>query len=210
MHIAFFSGNNQLEYVHWRQADKAEIHFRGHKGDQDQIGEVRARTRYEISGPQSGYRADGGAVALMVELMSCYATLPDDAPLSSYRIGREVKVLKYGQALQAFREIVKKSGRDPKGFALHSLRIVGASTLAAGGEVSERVIQRAGRWKSDSYKPYTVNNMEDSHRMSRILGDKDKGIAMQPGERTVWGSAKKNRGYTSTVVATTSRRPRTG
>ena len=145
--VAFFSGNNQLEYVHWRQADKVEINFRGHKGDHDQIGEVRARTRDEISGPQSGYRADGGAVALMVELMSCHATLPDEAPLSSYRIGRDVKVLKYGQALQAFREIVKKSGRDPKDFALHSLRIGGASTLAAGGEVSERVIQRAGRRK---------------------------------------------------------------
>ena len=54
-------------------------------------------------------------------------------PLSSYRIGREVKVLKYGQALQAFRELVKKSGRDPKDFALHSLRIGGASILVAGG-----------------------------------------------------------------------------
>ena len=31
--VAFFSGNNQLEYVHWRQADKMEINFRGHKGD---------------------------------------------------------------------------------------------------------------------------------------------------------------------------------
>ena len=67
------------------------INFRGHKGDQDQIGKVRARTRDEISGPQSGYRAGGGAVALTVELMSCHATLPDDAPLSSYRFGREAK-----------------------------------------------------------------------------------------------------------------------
>ena len=117
-----------MEYVHWRQADRMEINFRGHKGDEDQIGEVRARTRDEISGPQSGYRADGGAVALTVELISRHATWPDDAPLSllsSYRIGREVKVLKYGQALQAFREIVKKSRRDPKDFALHSLRIGG-------------------------------------------------------------------------------------
>ena len=106
---------------------------------------MRARTRDELSGPQSGYRVDGGAVALIVELMSCNATLPDDAPLSSYRIGRQVKVLKYGQAPQACREIVKKSGSDPKDFVLHSLRIGGASTLAVGGEGSERVIQRAGR-----------------------------------------------------------------
>ena len=72
-------------------------------------------------------------MALIVELMSCHATLPDDAPLSSYRIGREVKVLKYGQALQAFREIAKKSGRDPKDFALHSLRIGGVPPLRLGG-----------------------------------------------------------------------------
>ena len=64
-------------------------------------------------------------MALMVELMACHATLPDDAPLSSYRIDREVKVLKYGQALRAFREIVTKSGSDPKDLALHSLRIEG-------------------------------------------------------------------------------------
>ena len=94
-------------------------------------------------------------------------------------------------------------------FALHSLRIGGASTLAAAGEVSERVIQRAGRWESDSYKPYTVNNMKHSRRVSCILGDKYKGVARQPGEGTVWGSAKKSRGYTPTV-ATTSRRSRAG
>ena len=100
------------------------MNFRGQKGDQDQSEEVRARTRDEISGPQSGYRADGGAVALMVELMSRHASLPDDAPLSSNRI-------------------------------------------------------------SDSYKPYTIKNMEDSRQVSRILGDKDKVVARQPGEKTV-------------------------
>ena len=81
---AFVSGNNQLEYVHGRHADKT-------------------------SGPQSGYRANGGAVALMVELMSRHATWPDDAPLPSYRI-------------------------------------------------------------SGSYRPYTVNNMANSRRVSNILG----------------------------------------
>ena len=84
--VAFISGNSPLEYVHGRQADKVEVNVRGQKGDQDQIGEMNARAWDETSGPQSGYRADGGAVALMVELMSCHATWPDDAPLSSYRI----------------------------------------------------------------------------------------------------------------------------
>ena len=84
--VAFVSGNSQLEYVPGRQADKVEMNVRGQKGDQDQIGEMRARARDETSDPRSGYRAEGGAVALMVELMSCHATWPDDAPLSSYRI----------------------------------------------------------------------------------------------------------------------------
>ena len=191
--MAFFRGSRQLNYVQWRQADKIEVRFRGHKGDQNQKGDVRARTRYEVYGPRSGYRAAGGAVDLMVELLSCHSTLPDSAPLASYRCGREVKVMKYNQALQALREIVERTGRNPKEFALHSLRIGGASTLAAGGYVSERVIQREGRWKSDAYKTYTVNNSEDSGMVSRILGDKDKGVGRQPGEGTRWGSQKRNR-----------------
>ena len=35
------------------------------------------------------------------------------------------------------------------------------------GEISDRVAQRKGRWKSDAYKVYTVNNIEDSRRVSR-------------------------------------------
>ena len=82
-----------MEYVHARHAYKVEMNVRGQKGEQDQIGEVRARTWDETSGPRSGYRADGGAVALIVELMSRHATWPDDAPLSSYRIAGSYKTV---------------------------------------------------------------------------------------------------------------------
>ena len=191
--VAFFAGDTQLEYLHWRQADRIEIHFRGHKGDQEQRGEVRVRTRDEVCGPLAGYRATGGAVALMLELMSCCATLPANAPLASYRRGREVKVWKYNEALRALREVVGKSGRDPKDFALHSLRIGGTSTMVAGGKISDRVAQREGRWRSDAYKTYTANNIEDSRQVSRILGDRKRGVSRQPGEGTVWGSYKKRR-----------------
>ncbi len=90
----------------------------------------------------------------MVKLMSCYPTLPDHAPLSSYREGGQVNVLRYGKATQGLREIVKKSGRDPRHFSLHSLRIGGTSTLAGGGEISDRSGSPVGRkaWKSDAYK----------------------------------------------------------
>ena len=99
--------------MQWRLADRVEIHFRGHKGDQEG-GEVRVHTRDEVRGPYAGYRANGGAVALVLELMSCYATLPADAPLSSYRDDRGVKIWKYNETLRALREIVEKSGRDPR------------------------------------------------------------------------------------------------
>ena len=59
------------------------------------------------------------------------------------------------------REVVAESGQDPAEFALHSLRIGGASCLAAGSGVSDRVIQRKGRWKSDAYKVYTRSNIKD-------------------------------------------------
>ena len=103
-----------MDYTHWRQADTMEVNFKGHKGDQDQKGNVRVRTRDEISGPRAGYRADSGGVALLVELLSCHATLPADAPLSSYRSGREVMAVKYSQALRAIREVGENAGRNPK------------------------------------------------------------------------------------------------
>ncbi|CAM9479372.1 unnamed protein product, partial [Scytosiphon promiscuus] len=93
--IVFFAGKAQLPYARWQQADKIEIRLRGHKGDQEQIGRVGARTRDKVHGPQSGYLAESGAVASTVELMSCHPTLPDHAPLSSFRSGRDVKVLEY-------------------------------------------------------------------------------------------------------------------
>ena len=55
-------------------------------------------------------------------------------------------------------ELILKSGLSLDEFALHSLRIFGATTLAAGGEISEQVTQREEGWKSDAYKAYTQNN----------------------------------------------------
>ena len=55
----------------------------------------------------------------MVALLSCHPTLPDRAPLSSYREGNKVKVLKYDQALRGLREVVEKLGRKPRDFAFH-------------------------------------------------------------------------------------------
>ena len=84
-------------------------------------------------------------------------------------------MFKRGKATESLREVVEKPGRNPKDFALHSLRIAGPPALAAGGKVSDRVVQKAGRWKSDAPKRYVVNNREGSRKVSQILGDKKQG-----------------------------------
>ena len=68
--------------------------------------------------------------------------------------------------MRALRDIVAQSGRNPDEFALHSLRVGGASVLAAGGDVPERVIQHEGRRKSDTYKVYTRNTVQDAGQVS--------------------------------------------
>ena len=122
------------------------MRFKGHNGEQEQMGSVHVRTRTEVHGSKSSFGVYGGAVALVLELMSCFSSLPDNAPLSSYRSGKSIRMVRHGHALRAIKEIVAKSGRSPDEFALHSLRTGEATTLTAGGDISERVMQREGRW----------------------------------------------------------------
>ena len=105
---------------------------------------VGVRTRTEVRGSKSSFRVDIGAVVLMLELVSCFSSLPDHAPLSSYRCDKSVRVVRYGRALRAMKELMEKSGRNPDEFALPSLPIGRATTLAPGGDISVRVIQREG------------------------------------------------------------------
>ena len=73
-------------------------------------------------------------------------------------------------------------------FALHLSRIFGATTFAAGGATSERVMQREGRWESDADKAYTRNIIEDSKRVSRKLVVAREENERQPGEGTAGGT----------------------
>ena len=123
----------------------------------------------------------------MVELLSVYPKMPESAPLLSYRCGNEVRVWRYPEALAALRQVAARAGDDPSEVGLHSLRIGAATTLAAGGDVSQRVIQREGRWKSsESSKVYTRNNPEDAGIVSRKLAETGKIGQRQPGQGTVW------------------------
>ena len=78
----------------------------------------------------------------MLELMSCFSCLSYHIHVSSYRYGNCVRGVRYVRAFRAIKEVVAKPGRNPDGFALQSLRIGGATTLAAGGDVSDREIHR--------------------------------------------------------------------
>ena len=81
-----------------------------------------------------------------------------------------------------------KSGQNLDEFARHSLRIFGATALAAGGDISEQGMQREGRWESDADKAYTRNIIEDSKRASRKLVVAREENERQPGEGTAGGT----------------------
>ena len=106
------------------------------------------RIRDDACGACSGVGAGGVAVSLMVGLMSDYLALPEGVSLSSCRHGNEVRVWGYAEALAAIRLVVAKAGDDPSEVALRSMRIGAATTtLAAGGEVLQRVTLKEGRWR---------------------------------------------------------------
>ena len=55
-------------------------------------------------------RGYGGTVALMLELMLRLSSLPDHATVSSNRSAKSVRVVRYGRALRAIKELLAKSG----------------------------------------------------------------------------------------------------
>ena len=184
--MALYKGERRLTSLQWHQATSIEVRFRGHS-DQAQQESVIVRTRDDASGTRSGVGAGGGAVALMVELLSVYPTMPESAPLSSHRCGNEVRVGRYPEALAALRQVAARAGNDLSEVGFHSLRISAATTLAAGGDVSQRVIQKEGRWKSsESSKVDTRNNPEDAGIVSRKIAEAGKIGQRQPGQGTVW------------------------
>ena len=78
--MALYKGERRLASLQWHQATSIEVRFRGHKGDQARQGSVIVRTRDDAPGTRSGVGAGGGAVALMVELLSVYPTMPEVPP----------------------------------------------------------------------------------------------------------------------------------
>ena len=68
--VVFFRGRIQLRVAELPTADRVEVRFRASKGDQLREGAVISRVR--ACSPRA-VRAGGGAVDLMLELMSCFS-----------------------------------------------------------------------------------------------------------------------------------------
>ena len=65
------------------------------------------------------------------------------------------------QATTALREMVALADGRAEEYALHSLRIGGATHLSAEGATPE-VLQREGRWEPNAYKTYVRSHGKDA------------------------------------------------
>jgi hypothetical protein len=80
-----------------------------------------------------------------------------------YQVDRN---LSYPAALRAFKNLVQKFGLDPDKFALHSMR-VGGATDAFHAAVPPHVIDKQGRWKSQ-YTKYRYFRSTDAEHVDSI------------------------------------------
>ena len=182
--VAFFRENIQLTASQWSSADRVEVRFRGSKGDQLRKGAVLTRVR---CGPALRVGDGGGAVDLMIELMSCYLFLPSSAPLAAFGVGNgRWSMWTQQQATAALRKVVALAGVRAEEYALHSLRIGGATHLSAGGATPE-VLQREGRWASDAYKTYVRSHGKDASWVADVMAQEGISGGIQPGQGTEWG-----------------------
>ena len=93
-----------------------------------------------------------------------YARPPVDLPFLSYFGGRVENnfSLTYENLLKEIKNAARVCGFDPRNFGCHSLRIGGASILAA-AQYPNHYIQKQGRWKSLAFLAYihwSVKSME--------------------------------------------------
>ena len=90
------------------------------------------------------------------------------------------------QATTSLRAVVALAGVRADEYALHSLRIGGATHLSAGG-ASPEVLQREGRWASDAYKAYVCSHGKDASWVADVMAQEGLSIGVQPGQGTNWG-----------------------
>ena len=92
------------------------------------------------------------------------------------------------QATVALREVVAFAGVRADEYALHSLRIQGATHLSAGG-ASPETLQREGRWASDAHKANVRSHGKDASRVANVMAQEEMGNGIQPGKGTDLGAS---------------------
>ena len=96
-----------------------------------------------------------------------------DLPLSSHALayldesGRE-KIVTYDQFTRRLRDLLWGIGVDPSLYSGHSFRR-GGSTLLHQLHASDRLIQAAGDWASETFKNYLEISVEDRLSAQRLL-----------------------------------------
>ena len=182
--VAFFRGNIQLTLGQWSTADRVEVRLCGSKGDQLRKGVVVTRLG---KGPSIRVGEGGAAVDLLIGLMSCCLLLPCSAPLVAFAVGNgRWSMWTQHQATAVLRKVVTLAGVRAEEYALHSLRIGGATHLSARGGKPE-VLQREGRWASNSYKTYVRSHGKDGSWVASVMAQEGIIGGVQPRQGTEWG-----------------------
>ena len=98
------------------------------------------------------FEARGGAVDLMIDLLSCFCSFRARASWVAFGVDKgSWRMWTKHQA--ALRQVVSSAVLQPE-YGLHALRIDGATYLAAGG-ASPGDLRREGRWaRMTGYRPY--------------------------------------------------------
>ena len=115
------------------------------------------------------------------------SVLPPSAPLVAFGCGTgRWSMWTQAHATRALRQVVSVAGVQPEEYALHSLRIGGATHLSAGGAAPE-LLKREGRWASGAYKGHVRNHGREAQWVSVVMAERSESFKKQPGQWTRWG-----------------------
>ncbi len=151
--LTFSSGTHQ-----WVPSSRA-YQFREQRAIVSKVAITFGSAKNDEEGAGNRYTFDrqlksNGTVAfdLVIDLFdwACEAQPRDEDAFLSYKGEWS---LSYSYMLARIKSIASKRGLDPKRYKLHSLRVGGASTLAAAGK-PDHFIQKMGRWKSLAFLGY--------------------------------------------------------
>ena len=139
-----------------------DYNVRSAKNDQPGVGHPFHMERVPVS--------DTAAFDVVGDLYDwcCVTRPPDEAPLFSWHAGTKwSSVMKFNLALK---DTARSLGLPHNRVSSHSLRIGGASALAAAGS-SDREIMILGRWKSLVFLNYVRSSQLSSSRSMQLIVD---------------------------------------